>query len=130
FFGEGWFRTGDRGRFDNDGYLVLEGRIKELIIRGSENISPLEIEEVLKRHPLVGDAVAFGIPEPRYGEEVGAAVVLVGDTDEATLRAWCRERLAPFKVPKAIFVLDEIPRTSTGKLQRARIGARLTGSGT
>jgi acyl-CoA synthetase (AMP-forming)/AMP-acid ligase II len=129
FFDEGWFRTGDRGRFDSDGYLVLEGRLKELIIRGGENISPFEIEAVLAAHPSVSDAVAFGIPDARYGEEVGAAVVLTGKSDEGALRGWCAGRLAPFKVPRQIFVLDEIPRTPTGKLQRARIGASLTGSG-
>jgi acyl-CoA synthetase (AMP-forming)/AMP-acid ligase II len=125
FFGDHWFRTGDRGRFDADGYLVLEGRIKELIIRGGENISPFEIEDALAAHPLVADSVAFAIPDPRYGEEVGAAVVLSGDSDEAALRSWCGERLAAFKVPRRIFVLEEIPRTPTGKLQRARIGAKL-----
>jgi oxalate---CoA ligase len=125
FFGEHWFRTGDRGRFDRDGYLVLEGRIKELIIRGGENISPFEIEDVLAANPLVADSVAFAIPDPRYGEEVGAAVVLSGETDEAALRTWCGERLAAFKVPRRIFVLEEIPRTATGKLQRARIGSQL-----
>jgi acyl-CoA synthetase (AMP-forming)/AMP-acid ligase II len=125
FFGDHWFRTGDRGRFDAGGYLVLEGRIKELIIRGGENISPFEIEDVLAAHPSVADSVAFAIPDPRYGEEVGAAVVLSGESDEAQLRSWCGERLAPFKVPRRIFVLDEIPRTPTGKLQRARIGASL-----
>jgi oxalate---CoA ligase len=129
FFGDGWFRTGDRGRFDEDGYLVLEGRIKELIIRGGENISPFEVEAALSAHPLVADAVAFGIPDSRYGEQVGAAVVLTAECDEAALRAWCRERLAPFKVPARIFVLDEIPRTPTGKLQRARIGGRLIEAG-
>jgi acyl-CoA synthetase (AMP-forming)/AMP-acid ligase II len=125
FFGEHWFRTGDRGRLDGDGYLVLEGRIKELIIRGGENISPFEIEDALGAHPLVADSVAFAIPDPRYGEEVGAAVVLSGEADEAALRLWCGERLAAFKVPRRIFVLEEIPRTPTGKLQRARIGAQL-----
>jgi acyl-CoA synthetase (AMP-forming)/AMP-acid ligase II len=128
FFGERWFRTGDRGRFDADGYLVLEGRLKELIIRGGENISPFEIEAALAAHPQVADSVAFAIPDPRYGEEVGAAVVLTGEAGEAELRSWCRERLAPFKVPRTIFILDEIPRTPTGKLQRARIGAKLTGN--
>ncbi len=128
FFGDGWFRTGDRGRIDRDGYLTLDGRIKELIIRGGDNISPFEVEAALKAHPRVADAVAFAIPDERYGEEVGAAVVLTGESDERELRAWCRERLAPFKVPRRIFLLDEIPRTPTGKLQRARIGGRLTGA--
>jgi len=129
FFGDGWFRTGDRGRFDEYGYLVLEGRIKELIIRGGENISPFEVEAALRAHPAVDDAVAFAIPDTRYGEVVGVAVVLRGEIDEAALRSWCAERLAPFKLPKQIFVLDAIPRTPTGKVQRARIGKTLTGSG-
>jgi acyl-CoA synthetase (AMP-forming)/AMP-acid ligase II len=129
FFADGWFRTGDRGRFDSDGYLILEGRIKELIIRGGENISPFEVEAALKAHPDVADAVAFAIPDERYGEHVGAAAVLTAGRDEAALRAWCAERLAPFKVPRRIFVLDEIPRSSTGKLQRARIGSQLSRAG-
>jgi oxalate---CoA ligase len=129
FFDDGWFRTGDRGRFDEHGYLVLEGRIKELIIRGGENISPFEIEAALRAHPAVDDAVAFAIPDARYGEVVGAAVVLSAEIDEAALRAWCAERLAQFKLPRQIFVLETIPRTPTGKVQRARIGKTLTGSG-
>jgi acyl-CoA synthetase (AMP-forming)/AMP-acid ligase II len=128
FFDNGWFRTGDRGRFDEDGYLILEGRIKELIIRGGENVSPYEIEAALLAHPLVGDAVAFAIPDARYGEVVGAAVVVSGGVSDAELRAWCGERLAPFKVPSKIFILEAIPRTPTGKLQRARIGELLTGA--
>jgi acyl-CoA synthetase (AMP-forming)/AMP-acid ligase II len=128
FFGEGWFRTGDRGRLDG-GYLWLEGRIKEMILRGGENISPYEIEEVLLAHPAVRDAVAFGIDDEKYGEEVGAAVALAGDADEQALRDWCRERLAAFKVPRTIFVLDAIPRTATGKLQRKRVGQQLVGRG-
>ena len=127
-FFDDWFRTGDRGRLDDDGYLVLEGRIKELIIRGGENISPFEVEAALAAHPLVVDAVAFPVADERYGEVVGAAVVLSGEADEDTLRSWCAARLAPFKVPARLFVLDEIPRTATGKLQRARIGSSLTGS--
>jgi acyl-CoA synthetase (AMP-forming)/AMP-acid ligase II len=130
FFDGGWFRTGDRGRFDIDGYLKLEGRLKELIIRGGENISPYEIEGALKAHPDVLDAVAFPIPDDRYGEVVGAAVVVNGQTGETVLRAWCAERLAAFKVPARIFVVPEIQRTATGKLQRARIGAGLLGPDT
>jgi acyl-CoA synthetase (AMP-forming)/AMP-acid ligase II len=125
-FFDGWFRTGDRGRFDTGGYLVLEGRIKELIIRGGENISPFEVEAALLAHPAVADAVAFGIADEAYGEQVGAAVALSGDAAEAELRSWCAERLAGFKVPKTVFVLDEIPRTPTGKVQRRRIGEQLT----
>ncbi len=108
---------------------MLEGRLKELIVRGGENISPFEIEAALNEHPAVADSVAFAIPDARYGEQVGAAVVLLGgDADEDSLRDWCSTRLAPFKVPKQIFLLDEIPRTPTGKLQRARIGSSLLGA--
>jgi acyl-CoA synthetase (AMP-forming)/AMP-acid ligase II len=125
FFEGGWFRTGDRGRFDAEGYLMLEGRLKELIIRGGENISPFEIEGVLKAHPEVIDAVAFPIPDVRYGEVVGAAVVVDGEGGDKALRDWCAKSLSAFKVPARIFVVPEIPRTATGKLQRARIGAGL-----
>jgi acyl-CoA synthetase (AMP-forming)/AMP-acid ligase II len=127
FFGEGWFRTGDLGRIDDEGYLFLEGRIKELIIRGGENIAPAEVEDALKSHPAVLDAAVFGLEDERYGEEVGAAVALADSADEADLRQWCRERLAPFKVPKTIYFLDEIPRTATGKLQRRRIADSILG---
>jgi long-chain acyl-CoA synthetase len=108
-----------------DGYLYLQGRIKEMILRGGENISPYEIEDVLLAHPLVADAVCYGLPDELYGEEVAAAVVAGGDTDERMLRDHCRERLAAFKVPKTIRIVDEIPRTATGKLQRRRVAAML-----
>jgi acyl-CoA synthetase (AMP-forming)/AMP-acid ligase II len=127
FFG-GWFRTGDLGLLD-EGYLQLKGRIKELIIRGGENISPAEVEAVLKAHPAVADAVCFGIDDEKYGQVVGAAVVLKGEADGAELRARCGESLADFKVPKVIHVVQEIPRTPTGKVQRNRIAAQLTGQG-
>jgi acyl-CoA synthetase (AMP-forming)/AMP-acid ligase II len=123
-FVDGWFRTGDRGRI-RDGYLHLEGRIKELIIRGGENISPGEIEDALRSHFAVVDAVAFGIESEKYGEEVGAAVALRETVEVVALRDHCRERLAAYKVPVRIFVLPEIPRTPTGKLQRRRIAERL-----
>lgn len=128
FFG-GWFRTGDRGLLSG-GYLRLEGRIKELIIRGGENISPGEVEDVLKAHPAVADAVCFGIDDEKYGQVVGAAVVLKGAVDGAQLRESCRASLADFKVPKVIHVVPAIPRTPTGKVQRNRFGAQLTGQGT
>jgi acyl-CoA synthetase (AMP-forming)/AMP-acid ligase II len=120
FFGE-WFRTGDRGVF-RDGYLFLEGRIKEMIIRGGENIAPAEIEHVLLSHPAVRDAVCFGVPDDKYGELVGAAVTLTAAAEITDLIAYCRERLAAFKVPSRIDVLAEIPRTATGKIQRRRVG--------
>jgi oxalate---CoA ligase len=125
-FTGGWFRTGDRGLLDN-GYLRLEGRIKELIIRGGENISPGEVEAVLKSHPAVADAVCFGVDDDKYGQVVGAAVVLKGEADEAQLRQRCGESLAAFKVPAVIYFVPNIPRTATGKVQRTRIGAQLTG---
>jgi acyl-CoA synthetase (AMP-forming)/AMP-acid ligase II len=123
-FVDGWFRTGDQGRL-RDGYLYLEGRLKELIIRGGENISPGEIEDALRSHASVLDAVAFGIESEKYGEEVGAAVALRDEVAPAALLDHCRERLAPFKVPVRIYILPEIPRTATGKLQRRRIAERL-----
>jgi oxalate---CoA ligase len=119
FFGE-WFRTGDRGVF-RDGYLYLEGRLKEMIIRGGENIGPAEIEEVLMSHPAVADAVCFGVADDKYGELVSAAVTMAGDAETQALIDYCRGRLAPFKVPATIHVLPEIPRTPTGKLQRRRV---------
>jgi acyl-CoA synthetase (AMP-forming)/AMP-acid ligase II len=125
-FFDGWFRTGDRGLLE-DGYLRLEGRIKELIIRGGENISPGEVEDALKAHPAVSDAVCFGIDDDKYGQVVGAAVILEGEADPAQLRASCRASLADFKVPKVIHVVDEIPRTPTGKIQRSLIASRLNG---
>jgi acyl-CoA synthetase (AMP-forming)/AMP-acid ligase II len=136
FFGD-WFRTGDRGVL-RDGYLYLVGRIKEMIIRGGENIAPAEIEQVLTGHPGVRDAVCFGIPDEKYGELVAAAVTLApgpGTTaaepkaliepkapiEPKALIEHCREHLAPFKVPVRIDILPEIPRTPTGKVQRRRV---------
>ncbi len=125
-FGDGWFRTGDQGVFE-DGYLRLVGRIKELIIRGGENISPGEVEEALLAHPAVADAAVFGVPDEKYGEVVAAAVSLAGEADAPALIAHCRERLTAVKVPAVIHVLDEIPRTPTGKLQRRRVAAAIYG---
>jgi acyl-CoA synthetase (AMP-forming)/AMP-acid ligase II len=125
-FLDGWFRTGDQGRFDN-GYLRLEGRLKEMILRGGENISPYEIEDVLKAHPSVEDAVCFGVEDDKYGERVGAAIVLSGEAGERELADHCSERLARFKVPEVIRIVDEIPRTATGKVQRRRVGQVVLG---
>ena len=124
-----WFRTGDVGVL-RDGRLRLEGRIKEMINRGGEKISPYEIEATLLRHSAVVDAVCFGVDDDRYGEVVAAAVTLRAETDERALQAHCRERLAAFKVPKTIHILDAIPRTATGKVQRKRIGAQIGVTGT
>jgi acyl-CoA synthetase (AMP-forming)/AMP-acid ligase II len=120
-FTSGWFRTGDDGTVDEAGYVVLLGRIKELINRGGEKIAPREIDEVLLSHPAVAEAVAFAIPHPTWGEEVGAAVVLNQDVSEKELIGYSRERLADFKVPRKIFVTPAIPRTATGKVQRLHV---------
>jgi acyl-CoA synthetase (AMP-forming)/AMP-acid ligase II len=126
-FTAGWFRTGDEGMLDDDGYLFLTGRLKEQINRGGEKISPIEVDEVLLRHPAVAEAVTFAVPHPTLGEEVGAAVVL-GDGQSATedeLRAYLRTHLAAFKVPRTIVFIAEIPKGSTGKLQRIGLADRL-----
>jgi acyl-CoA synthetase (AMP-forming)/AMP-acid ligase II len=117
-FVDGWFRTGDRGYLDHDGYLWLVARIKELINRGGEKISPREIDEVLLAHPAVAEAVCFGVPHATWGEEVVAAVVLRHAVSEADLLAYCGDRLADYKRPKQIHITETIPRTATGKIQR------------
>jgi acyl-CoA synthetase (AMP-forming)/AMP-acid ligase II len=124
-FQDGWFDTGDLGSLDPKGYVRLVGRAKELINRGGENVSPYEVEAVLLSHPRVKDAVCYGVPDPKFGEVVAAAVVLQGEVTQGALREYCRERLATFKVPIAIAVLDAIPRTATGKLQRRMMASHL-----
>jgi acyl-CoA synthetase (AMP-forming)/AMP-acid ligase II len=117
-FVDGWFRTGDEGYLDRDGYLTLVARIKELINRGGEKFAPREIDEVLLAHPSVAEAVTFGVPHATWGEEVAAAVVLREPVEESDLLAHCRSYLADFKSPKRIYITDVIPRTATGKIQR------------
>ena len=124
-FVNGWFRTGDQGRMDADGYLALTGRLKELINRGGEKISPLEIDDVLLRHAAVAEALAFAVPHATLGEEVHAAVVLKGEATERELRAYCAERLAEFKVPRRFHMLEALPRGATGKLQRINMAKLL-----
>jgi oxalate---CoA ligase len=125
-FFDGWFRTGDEGALE-DGYLRLHGRLKEMILRGGENISPYEIEAVLQSHPQVAEAVAFGVEDKKYGQTVAAAVVLRGAAGAEELRDHARRSLAAFKVPERIHVLEEIPKTPTGKVQRPRMAALLEG---
>jgi acyl-CoA synthetase (AMP-forming)/AMP-acid ligase II len=122
-FTDGWFRTGDQGFLDADGYLTLVGRLKELINRGGEKISPREIDEVLLAHPAIAEAVCFGVPHPTWGEEIEAAVVLREAASGADLMAYCKERLAEYKRPKQIHITDAIPRTATGKIQRRVVAA-------
>jgi acyl-CoA synthetase (AMP-forming)/AMP-acid ligase II len=126
---DGWFRTGDQGFLDEDGYLTLTGRIKELINRGGEKIGPREIDEVLLTHPAIAEAVAFGVPHATWGEEVAAAVVLKENeaATEPELIAFCKERLADFKRPKKFYIIDTIPRTATGKIQRGAVAKALAG---
>ena len=126
-FVDGWFRTGDQGILDGEGYLMLTGRLKELINRGGEKIAPREIDEVLLAHPAVAEAVCFGVPHPAWGEEVAAAVVLKGEAAEAEIAAHCRARLAEFKCPKKIHIVETIPRTATGKIQRMNVAAAFSG---
>jgi acyl-CoA synthetase (AMP-forming)/AMP-acid ligase II len=116
----GWFRTGDQGYLDDAGYLRLTGRLKEMINRGGEKITPLEIEVALLDHPAVAQAVAFAMPHPLLGEEIAAAIVLreEGTADERELREFVSARLAQFKVPRKIVFLEAIPKGPTGKLQR------------
>jgi oxalate---CoA ligase len=124
-FRDGWFRTGDSGHLSADGYVSLSGRLKELINRGGEKISPHEVEDALLAHPEVVEAVAFAMPDAKYGEAVGAAVVARSAIGEDVLRAHCDERLAAFKVPARIHVLDAIPKGPTGKVQRRHMAAQL-----
>ena len=125
--GKRWFRTGDQGAFDADGYLSLTGRLKEIINRGGEKISPLEVDGILSEHPAVGQCVTFAMPHDKLGEEVAAAVVLKEgqSATDRDIRDFAGERLAAFKVPRKVLILDEIPKGATGKLQRIGLAEKL-----
>ncbi|KAF7724551.1 hypothetical protein EC973_000928 [Apophysomyces ossiformis] len=124
FTADGYFRTGDQGKKDSDGYVILTGRIKELINRGGEKISPLELDAILLSHPSVAEAVSFAVPDAIYGQEVHAAVVLRKSAAgahrrvERELQAYVQSKVAKFKVPKRIYVTEQMPKTATGKIQR------------
>ena len=126
-FTNGWFRTGDQGFLDDEGYLFITGRLKEIINRAGEKIAPLEIDQALLEHPLVEQAVTFPVANDLLGEEVAAAVVLSPDgrVTEMELREFVFSQLAPFKVPRQILIVDEIPKGSFGKLQRSRLAELL-----
>jgi acyl-CoA synthetase (AMP-forming)/AMP-acid ligase II len=126
-FTEGWFRTGDQGVMDADGYLTITGRLKEIINRGGEKISPREVDDVLMDHPAVAQVVTFALPHDKLGEEVAAAVVLAeGESaSEKDIRSFASGRLAQFKVPRTIVFVDEIPKGATGKLQRIGLAKKL-----
>ncbi|MCC2095373.1 MAG: AMP-binding protein [Hyphomicrobiales bacterium] len=124
---DGWFRTGDQGVMDTENYLTLTGRLKEIINRGGEKISPREVDEVFMDHPAVRQVVVFGVKHDKLGEDVAAAVVLRDgqSADEKELREFAGSRLAPFKIPRKILFLEEIPLGATGKLQRIGLAAKL-----
>ncbi|MGJ5621529.1 acyl--CoA ligase [Sulfitobacter sp. MF3-043] len=125
--GARWFRTGDQGAFDKDGYLHLTGRLKEIINRGGEKISPLEVDGVLLDHPDVAQVVTFAMPHPKLGEDVAAAVVLKDGSSatEQDIRSFAAAHIADFKVPRKIIIMDEIPKGATGKMQRIGLAEKL-----
>ena len=126
-FAAGWFRTGDQGQMDAEGYLSITGRLKEIINRGGEKVSPREVDEILMDHAAVAQVVCFGMPHAKLGEEVAAVVVLRegAAATERELQEFVATRAADFKVPKKILFMDEIPKGATGKLQRIGLAAKL-----
>jgi fatty-acyl-CoA synthase len=120
---DGWLRSGDLASRDADGYYSITGRLKELIIRGGENIAPKEIEEVLRTHPAVSDAAVFGVADARFGEEVVAAIRLKpgASAEQEEIRDYVRARLARFKVPRYVEFVEWFPQTASGKIQRFRL---------
>ena len=125
--GRRWFRTGDQGRFDAEEYLSITGRLKEIINRGGEKVSPLEVDGILMDHPAIQQVVTFAMPHPKLGEEVAAAVVLRDGqaVTEQEIRDFAAGRLADFKVPRRVVILEEIPKGATGKLQRIGLAEKL-----
>jgi acyl-CoA synthetase (AMP-forming)/AMP-acid ligase II len=123
FFPGGWFRSGDVGVRDADGFFFITGRIKELIIKGGENIAPREIDEVLLKHPAVLDAAAVGVPDRHYGQEIMACVIRREGRDCSAdeLREFCATHLGKFKTPKAIHFVADLPRGPSGKVQRLKL---------
>jgi acyl-CoA synthetase (AMP-forming)/AMP-acid ligase II len=122
-FIDGWFRTGDRAMIDEEGFLIIGDRLQDVINRGGEKISPMEIEVALLRHPAVAEAAAFAVPHPRLGDDVGAAVVLFPDATARSddLRRFLATQLAWFKIPRRIRILDSLPKGATGKVQRKQL---------
>ncbi|MCR9135675.1 MAG: acyl--CoA ligase [Alphaproteobacteria bacterium] len=126
-FTDGWFRTGDLGFLDDDGYLTISGRLKEIINRGGEKIAPREVDDVIQAHPAVDQVVTFAMPHDKLGEAVAAVVVLKegAHAEVSDIKAFAAERLAAFKVPSTILIRDEIPKGATGKLQRIGLAEKL-----
>jgi len=126
-FNNGWFRTGDQGIMSAEGYITITGRLKEIINRGGEKISPREVDEVLMDHPAILQVVTFAVPHERLGEDVAAAIVLRAGASltEKEVREFAARRLADFKVPRKVRFVAEIPKGATGKLQRIGLAAKL-----
>ena len=126
-FYNNWFRTGDLGYFDEDGYLFISGRIKEIINRGGEKISPKEVDEIFMKHKKVSKAISFSVKHPKLGEDISLAVVLKTKVkcDENELKSFVKNKLARFKIPKNIYFLDEVPIGATGKIQRIGLAKKL-----
>ena len=126
-FADDWFKTGDLGFFDDDGYLFLAGRSREMINRGGEKVAPREVDEVLLQHPAVAEAVTFAVPHATLGEDVAAAIVLRPHVPATPrdIRQFAIGRVADFKVPRQVFIVPEIPKSSTGKVQRVGLAAKL-----
>ena len=120
----GWLRTGDMVSEDAEGYLYPAGRLADTINRGGEKFSPAEVEAVVAAHPAVADVAVVGVPDPEMGSRVGVAVVATGPVDIDELRGFCRGRIAPFKLPERVLVVDEIPYNDFGKVDRKGLRQR------
>ena len=126
-FSNGWFKTGDQGSIDDDGFLTIKGRLKEIINRGGEKVSPHEVDEIIMNHPNVAQVITFSIPHAKLGEDVGAALVLI-DPDKTTksdIKEYLRGKIAAFKIPRTVIFMKEIPKGSTGKIQRIGLAKKL-----
>lgn len=124
-FRDGWFYPGDLASLDAAGFLFLRGRAKDMILRGGINLYPQEVEATLLGHPAVAEAAVVGWPSREFDEEVAAFVRLHHAVDATELRQWCRDRLAPYKLPRQVFVLPDLPRNSLGKVLEAPLAERL-----
>jgi long-chain acyl-CoA synthetase len=122
---EGWLHTGDAGYVDDEGYLFLTDRIKDMIVTGAENVYPIEVENVLAEHPDIADVAVIGVPDEKWGETVKAVVVARDGAaiDSDALLEWCRERIAGFKRPRSVDVIDELPRNPSGKILKKELRA-------
>ena len=123
---DGWLRTGDLVTLDEDGFATIVDRKKEIIITGGFNVSPSEVERVLREHPAIEEAAVVGIRQERGDEKVVAAVIASGEIDEAEVRAWAKERLSAYKVPRRIVVVEDLPRSLIGKVLRGEVREQLT----